>query len=319
MLDIFFYEAFEEEEQALKRHLPANIKAGFTWKTIQEKAEHQPSAQIISIRTQSLIPISYATQISGILTRSTGYEHIQNYLHKCRKNLPCGYLPLYCNRAVAEQTMLLWMSLLRKLPQQLHQFIDFNRNGLTGRECQHKTLLVVGVGNIGYEVVQIGKGLGMKVLGVDIDKKHSDVTYISIEAGLAQADIVVCTMNLTPNNVGYFNYQLLKGAKSGLIFVNIARCELSPTADLLRLIDENILGGVALDVYEKESELAILLRQGKIGKVNTETLALAKRSNVILTPHNAFNAVEALERKAAHSVQQIIHFLENGQFLWPVP
>ncbi|OAD23571.1 D-isomer specific 2-hydroxyacid dehydrogenase NAD-binding protein, partial [Candidatus Thiomargarita nelsonii] len=122
MLDIFFYEAFEEEEQALKRHLPANIKAGFTWKTIQEKAEHQPTAQIISIRTQSIIPISYATQISGILTRSTGYEHIQNYLHKCQKNLPCGYLPLYCNRAVAEQTMLLWMSLLRKLPQQLHQF-----------------------------------------------------------------------------------------------------------------------------------------------------------------------------------------------------
>jgi D-lactate dehydrogenase len=317
MLDVFFYEAFEEEAQALKRHLPPDIKAGFTWKTIQEEAHHNPAAQLISIRTQSIIPIS--TQIAGLLTRSTGYDHIHEYLHKCQKNLPCGYLPLYCNRAVAEQTMLLWMSLLRKLPQQIRQFIDFNRDGITGRECQHKTLLVVGVGNIGYEVVQIGKGLGMTVLGVDIDEKHSSVAYVSIEKGLAQADIVVCAMNLTPDNVGYFNYQLLKRGKPGLIFVNITRGELSPTLDLLHLIDEKFLGGVALDVYDNEKELAILLRRGDIHDKKLETLELAKRPNVILTPHNAFNAVEAVERKSVHSVQQITHFLEKGQFLWPVP
>ena len=35
-MDIFFYEAFAEEDEALKRHLPAKIKAGYTWKTIQE-------------------------------------------------------------------------------------------------------------------------------------------------------------------------------------------------------------------------------------------------------------------------------------------
>jgi D-lactate dehydrogenase len=324
MLDIFFYEAFEEEEQALKRHLPPDIKAGFTWKTIQEYAElhHKPSAKLISIRTQSLIPISYATQISGLLTRSTGYDHIHDYLDKCQKNLLCGYLPLYCNRAVAEQTMLLWMSLLRKLPQQVRQFMDFNRDGLTGQECQHKTLLVVGVGNIGSEVVQIGKELGMTVLGVDIDEKYADVAYVSIEEGMAQADIVVCAMNLTPDNVDYFNYQLLKLGKPGLIFVNIARGELSPTVDLLRLIDEKFLGGVALDVFEEEKELAILLRHGDIHNKKLkkmDTLELAKRPNVILTPHNAFNAIEAVDRKSAHSVQQIVHFLENGQFLWSVP
>jgi D-lactate dehydrogenase len=126
-------------------------------------------------------------------------------------------------------------------------------------------------------------------------------------------------MNLTPDNVGYFNYQLLKRGKPGLIFVNITRGELSPTLDLLHLIDEKFLGGVALDVYDNEKELAILLRRGDIHDKKLETLELAKRPNVILTPHNAFNAVEAVERKSVHSVQQITHFLEKGQFLWPVP
>jgi D-lactate dehydrogenase len=322
MFHVFFYETFEEEQQALKRYLPNHIKVGFTWKSIQEESHQKPPAQLISIRNQSIIPISYSTKILAILTRSTGYDHIHDYLKKCHKKLPCGYLPLYCHRAVAEQTLLLWMSLLRKLPKQIQQFNNFKRDGLTGQECQQKTLLVVGVGHIGYEIVQIGKGLGMNVLSVDIDQKYADISYISIEEGLPQADIVVCAMNLTPENIGYFNYQRLKQGKQGMIFVNISRGELSPSVDLLHLIDEKFLGGVGLDVYDKESELATLLRRGNISHKKMEigiTLELAKRPNVIFTPHNAFNTQEALERKAAHSVQQITHFLENGHFLWPVP
>jgi len=322
-LDVLFYEAFEEEAQAIKQHLPKNITASFTWKTIQEDEQYKAQdATLISIRTQSIIPLSYANKIAGILTRSTGYNHIHEYWQKCHNKLPCGYLPDYCSRSVAEQTMSLWMSLLRKLPQQRRQFIDFNRNGLTGQECQHKVLLVVGVGHIGYEVIQIGQGLGMTVFGMDIDERHPDVNYVSIETGLSQADIVVCAMNLTEDNVNYFNYQRLKQAKPGIIFVNIARGELSPTVDLLHLINEGFLSGVALDVYEKESELAVSLRRGNAQNKKMENLIifeLAKHPNVILTPHNAFNTIEAVDRKAVHSVQQINHFLERGEFLWQVP
>jgi D-lactate dehydrogenase len=46
-------------------------------------------------------------------------------------------------------------------------------------------------------------------------------------------------------------------------------------------------------------------------------LELARRDNVICTPHNAFNSFEGVERKSQHSVQQIIAFLRTGQFLWP--
>lgn len=320
-MDVFFYETFEEEVQRLKRGLQSHVKSGFTRETIQEHGSHEPPASVISIRTQSVLPTSWAPKITGILTRSTGYDHIEAYLKKCKVKISCGYLPLYCSRSVAEQAMLVGMSLMRKLPRQIHNFESFNRDGLTGQECEHKTLLVVGVGNIGYEVVRIGRGLGMEVLGVDIVKKHASVTYVSIKEGLPRADVVVCAMNLTSVNRGYFNYRTLKRAKAGAIFINIARGELSPSIDLLRLLDENHLGGISLDVYHNESELAVSLRKDRSSE-NEEvraTLALAGHPNVILTPHNAFNTREAVERKVSQSVQQIEHFLEYAHFLWPVP
>jgi D-lactate dehydrogenase len=180
---------------------------------------------------------------------------------------------------------------------------------------------VVGVGNIGYEIIQVGRGLGMMVLGIDIDKKHPDVNYVSLEEGLAQADIVVCAMNLTSQNIGYFNYSSLKNAKPGVIFVNIARGELSPTINLLRLLEEQHLGGVALDVYDQETELAVALRKGDTANCKEASLILelANYPNVILTPHNAFNTQEAVDRKAQHSVLQVKQFLNHGRFLWPVP
>ena len=320
-MEVFFFEAFEEEAEAFKQNLPNQIKAGFAWETIQEYSVQDPPAPLISIRTQSKIPIEWASELSGILSRSTGYDHIQIYLQNCHGHVHCGYLPLYCNRAVAEQSMLMWMSLLRKLPQQLDKFSHFNRDGLMGQECESKTLLVVGVGNIGYEIVKIGQGLGMNVLGVDIVQRHDSVTYVPIEEGIGKADVIVCAMNLTSENRGYFNYRLLKRAKPGIVFVNVARGELSPSADLLCLLDEDHLGGVGLDVYNEESELAVSLRTSSSSN-NEEVqaaLSLTQRSNVILTPHNAFNTQEAVERKVVQSIQQITHFFKSGQFLWPVP
>jgi len=319
-MDVFFFEAFEEETLAIRRFLPSTIRAGFTWKTIQEHAVDALAAPIISVRTQSVIPESWGDGLEAILTRSTGYDHIVQYLEKTGSKVQCGYLPLYCHRAVAEQAMMLWMGLLRKLPQQIENFRVFHRDGLTGREASGKTLLVVGVGNIGSEVVKIGQGLDMNVLGVDLEQRHDFVNYVSLEPGLPQADIIVCAMNLTPENEGYFNREVLSQAKAGVVFVNVARGELSPMRDLLYLLEQGVLGGLGLDVYNCESELAVSLRTGTPathGEVQA-VMALAMRDDVILTPHNAFNTRESVERKAQQSVQQLEHYISNRAFLWPV-
>lgn len=320
-VDVFFYEAFAEEKEYLKEYLPQEIAAEFTWKTIQEHGCQEPPTAFISVRTQSIIPASWAAGLSGILTRSTGYDHLAAFRQQGNMNLLCGHLTPYCSRSVAEQAMLLWMALLRNLQGQQEFFNCFQRDGLTGQECERKTLLVVGVGNIGYEVVNIGRGLNMRVLGVDIIQRHDSVDYVSIARGLAAADIVVCAMNLTVDNRKYFTYQRLKKTKPGVIFVNVSRGELSPAGDLLRLLEERHLGGIGLDVFNHESELAGSLREGRISDDEevANTLKLGKHRNVILTPHNAFNTREAIARKAKLSVRQIVHFLKHGEFRWPVP
>lgn len=245
MLDVYFYEAFEEEAEELRRLLPPSIAAGFTDETIQETGHESPPARLISIRTQSLLPVAWAPSLDGILSRSTGYDHLTDYAAAVGPRIAPAYLPLYCHRAVAEQAVLLAMALLRRLPRQIRQFHDFHRDGLTGAECQGRTLAVVGVGHIGHEVYRIGQALGMRALGVDRDPRHAAVDYVTIEQALAAADVIVCAMDLNPTSRGYFKGERLHGVKPGAIFVNVSRGELSPSTALLEALAAGHLGGGA--------------------------------------------------------------------------
>jgi D-lactate dehydrogenase len=320
-MDVFFYEAFEEEELELRKYLPAKIKAEFTWKTIQESGQKLPSSRLISTRTQSIYPLEWGNKLSAILSRSTGYDHLKEFQQRITKKIALGYLPLYCHRAVAEHAMMIWMALLRKLPRQQQNFNSFLRDGITGNECENKTLLIVGVGNIGGQLIKIGRGLGMRVLCVDIVKKYPDEKYVTIKEGIQEADIIVCSMNLTEQNRNYFTYDLLIRTKKNAIFINISRGEFCTTSILLKLLNENHIGGVGLDVYNEEKELANSLR-GSTKSDNLEVqsvLKLKKMQNVIMTPHNAFNTSESVDRKSSQSMVQIMHYLDTGKFLWNVP
>lgn len=321
MHNVYFYEAFQEEAESLRRLLPGSISAGYTDLTIQEAGHEAPPARLISVRTQSTLPMAWAASLDAILSRSTGYDHLTAYAAATGRRVALGYLPLYCHRAVAEQAMLVWMALLRRLPRQMRQFGQFHRDGITGLECQGRTLVVVGVGYIGGEACRIGAALGMRVIGVDRTATHNDITYADADAALPQADVVVCAMDLNESNRGYFDAARLRELKRGAIFVNISRGELSPSSALLEALHAGQLGGVGLDVYDHESALAVALRtrQPSTDPEVRATLALADRDDVICTPHNAFNTAEAVERKSEHSVQQIVAFQERGKFLWPAP
>jgi D-lactate dehydrogenase len=320
MIDVYFYEVFEEELRALRQCVGTSFTYAFTEQTVQETGHTEPPARLISIRTQSIIPPSWCTLLDGVLSRSMGYDHLLRYRAEAPKPIPCGYLEEYSARAVAEHAMLLVLSLFRKLPQQMRQFPRFERSGLTGSECQGKRLLVVGVGRIGRHVMEIGAGLGMVVEGVDIVQDKPNVPYISFCDGVGRADAIVSCMNLTDDNVGYFNATSLSEAKRGCVFVNIARGEESPLEDLESLLTSGILGGIGLDVFDQEAALATALRQprGEASSAASLVQRLLQHPNVIFTPHNAFNSHEAVERKSAMTVEQLVHFLFHRRFLWQI-
>ena len=317
---VYFYEAFEEEQLQLKKYLPTGIKAGFTWKTIQEAGHNRPPAAVISTRTQSAIPPEWAGDITAFISRSTGYDHLTAYREQTGCSALMGHLPLYCNRAVAEQTLMFWLALMRKLKSQLKNFNGFARDGLSGMELSGKTVAVYGVGNIGHEVLDIAASLRMQTIGVDIIQRFDDVTYVEPYSAAARADIIVAAMNLTQENRGYFNAAFWAKVKPGALFINISRGELAPTTHLLAALQKGTLAGLAIDVFDAEKDVAAYLRNG-VNSDHPQVQALLKlrdRDDVILTPHNAFNTIEAVERKSEQTVKQLISFLETGQLIWPV-
>jgi D-lactate dehydrogenase len=314
--DVMFYEAFHEEAESLRRLLPAHCRAGFHTNTVQASGDVIPPAPLISIRTQSVLPPHWLPGVQGLLARTTGYDHLQAY--RTQPGLALACLPEYCTRAVAEQAALLWMALLRLLPAQCTQWTTFNRDGLTGGECAGRTLVVAGVGRIGHEVARIGRGLGMQVIGVDVVQRHADITYRAWPEAAPLADVVVACMDLNPGSRHFFRAETLALLKPGALLVNVARGELLDTAAAQDGLASGRLAGLGLDVFNEENRVADALRGLAPGNAESDRLrALARHPGVILTPHNAFNTLEAVERKSQLSVEQVTHFLQHGHFRWP--
>ncbi len=320
-LDVMFYEVYEEEQKLLKDFLSSSIRVRYTSKTIQEFRCDAPPARLISVRTQSRIPFAWAEGLSGILARTQGYDHLMDYQKKTSIDIPCGYLGAYCSRAVAEHAMMSMMVLLRKTKKQIKHFDTFSRDGLTGNEFCSRRALVIGVGNIGAQIVRIAQGLSMEVKGVDITQKLKKIKYVSLKQGVAWADVIFCALPLTDKTNGLLDYSLLKNMKPKTLFINISRGEISPIKDLQRLLSQGILGGLSLDVYEDERSLADYLRGIHPQKIYQSTkiiLQLKNKDNVLLTPHNAFNTQEALREKARMTVQSVRAFLKTKRFPYPV-
>jgi len=320
-MDAMFYEVFAEERKALKRYLPKDLIIGLSTNTIQSDKRKDPPSRFISIRTQSIVPFVWAEKLSGILTRSSGFDHLLTFQHQTGSDIAYGYLPSYCERSVAEHTLLMMLALARKFKKQLKHLETFNRDSLTGVECFGRNVLIVGVGRIGEEVARLSKGLGMHVKGVDLIKRVRTLEYVALEQGIPSADIIVCALPLTKLTEGMLHYKVLRTAKTGALFVNISRGEISPIRDLKKLLDEHILGGIGLDVYEDESGLAESLRteRGVLTESGEKILSLKEDDRVLFTPHNAFNTEEALERKAKRSSEAVLMFLKKGSFPHPLP
>jgi D-lactate dehydrogenase len=314
-MDVFFYEVFDEEERLLRKLLPGKIEAGFTAKTIQALRDRKPPADFISIRTQSTLPVHWSSALQGILARSEGFDHLINFRQRSQTKAALGHLSGYCSRSVAEQALMLMFALVRKLPRQISQFEIFYRDGLTGCEVQGKNALVLGVGKIGHHIVQLARGVGLNVKGVDIVKREKKLEYITLKHGLAWADLIFCALPLTSKTKGFLSYTMLSHSTRKPFLVNIGRGEVVPLTGLIRLLKEKKLSGVALDVFPDEGDLAERLRLLIEDIPCVEQLnELRSFENVICTPHNAFNTAEGLVTKCQQTVEAVEMFLAIKRF-----
>ncbi len=259
-----------------------------------------------------------------VLTMSTGFDHID--LKTCaEKSIIVCNVPHYGENTVAEHTFALILALSRRLNQAFFQNLrgSYRINELQGFDLYGKTLGVVGAGNIGLHVIRIARGFGMHVLAYDIVTRPllAEVLgfrYTDLDTLLSQSDIVSLHVPATPETFHLINEERIKKMKKGALLINTARGSVVDTEALLRALDENHLGGAGLDVIEGEEfvkEESALLRL----PVAEETLRhvvqahlLAKRENVVFTPHIAFNSQEAIQRILQTTLENLKAFLDGA-------
>lgn len=151
--------------------------------------------------------------------------------------------------------------------------------GLTGKICG-----IVGFGAIGKGVAERAHGLKMKVMASDpcfVTEGLDFVQEATFDQLLAVADFIVLSANLTPSNVKLIGVEQLRLMKRTAFLVNVARGPLIDQQALLNCLQQGVIAGAGLDVYEEEPL-----------QVGSE---LRQMDNVVLGSHNANNLLSAIE------------------------
>ena len=267
--------------------------------------------------------LDYFPRLKFIATRSTGYDHID--LPTCRaRGIAVAYVPGYGDNTVAEFTFGLILNLTRKIYSSVDQIKEtgsFSLAGLRGMDLVGKTLGVIGTGRIGKEVIRIGRGFDMRIIAHDPypDEQFAalnSVEYLPLENLLRRADVVTLHCPYNPSTHHLINQQNINFIKKGAYLVNTARGAIVETQALVNALSNGTLAGVGLDVLEEEGETKDELNLLRDGHPQEEKLRivlqnhlLMRMPNVLVTPHNAFNSQEALQRILDTSVANIRGYL----------
>ncbi|MBE6633172.1 MAG: 2-hydroxyacid dehydrogenase [Ruminococcaceae bacterium] len=239
-------------------------------------------------------------------------KHAYGRLHVLR-------VPAYSPYAVAEHTMALLLTSIRRIHKAYIRSRDFNfsLSGLTGFDLHGKTVGVVGTGRIGRVFIDICRGFGMKVLAYDkfpvegLDNGDT-VRYVSMRELLENSDIISLHCPLTDETHHLINAEALERCRRGVVLLNTSRGALVDAEALLAGIKTRKVGAACLDVYEEESDLFFEDNSGHI--LEDDTLArLISMPNVIVTSHQAFLTEEALSNIAETTVKNLVSFFQNGQ------
>lgn len=259
--------------------------------------------------------LSMQPNLKLICTRSTGTDHIDtDYCDKHK--IAVKNVPLYGENTVAEHTIALILSLSRKIHKSYIYTIsgEFSTDGLQGFDLKDKTIGIIGGGRIGLHVAKIAKSFGMHVRIYDIRQDNFlagliGFKYYSLEEIFKYSDIISLHVPLNEHTKHMINENTLSLFKKGALLINTARGELIDTPVLVEALSNGTLSGVGLDVIEGEE---LLIEENifdlPIEKANNAILSskqLLENENVVLTPHNAFNSIEATSRIVETTINNI--------------
>ena len=255
----------------------------------------------------------YEYGIKFIALRCAGYNNVDiRYAHG---KIHIFHVPAYSPYAVAEHTMAMLLTSVRRTHKSYIRTKDFNfsLNGLTGFDLYGKTMGVIGTGKIGRIFIDICRGFGMKVIAYDkYPADNSDIEYVTLDEIYEKSDIISLHCPLTRETYHIIDEKAIEKCKKGVIILNTSRGALIDTEALLDGIKSRKIGAACLDVYEEESDVFFEDFSGHI--IDDDNLArLISMPNVLVTSHQAFLTEEALNNIAETTVKNITDFLTTGE------
>jgi len=209
--------------------------------------------------------------------------------------------------AVAEHTIAMVLSLLKKIPDYNSRIRKGNWKAVEGYMLRDKVVGIVGLGRIGQKVGLLFASLGCRVIGYDPYINTGDVSRVvevkrDLKDVLRVADILTLHIPLTKENYHFIAEREIEIMKRGSFIINTSRGGVLDEEALYRALKKGHLAGAGLDVFEKEPYAGPLL----------------KLENVIVTPHVASNAKEARIAMEIEAVNNLISEL-NRIFKGSIP
>ena len=321
------FEVENWEREALKK-LSSQHEINFSSKPLRaSNASRYAAAEIISPFIYSDVGSRVLRQFKNlklIATRSTGFDHID--MEYCNQHgITVCNVPVYGENTVAEHVFALLLSISHKMCEAVERARrgNFSQQGLQGFDLRGKTLGVIGTGNIGAFVIQIALGFGMNVIAFDVKLNQELVSklgfrYVGMDELLRNADIITLHVPATPKTHHLISTKEFAKMKKGVVLLNTARGNILDTRALLHAIADGKVAAVGLDVLHEEStirEEAELLRsvhreQHDLQHILADHILL-RLSNVIITPHSAFNTREAVQRILDTTIDNITAFAQG--------
>lgn len=232
-----------------------------------------------------------AKNLEIICEMATGYNNIDIEYAK-NNSIAVTNVAGYSTNTVAQHTFAVLLNLCNKIAyydnyvksgnytnSDIFTHLDKPLNDISG-----KTFGIIGLGEIGKKVARIAEAFGAKVIYYSTSGKNSTKEFemVDFEELLNRSDIISIHAPLNERTLGLINYEAMKKMKKSAILINMGRGPIVVEEDLAKAIEEDLIGGAALDVFEKEP----------MNKENV-LLKIKNKDKLILTPHIAWASVES--------------------------
>jgi len=290
--------------------------------------EEYADADIISLFTTSRVDRKVLEQFKNlklIALRSVGFNHID--IEYCKEhNIAVENSPGYGNITVAEFALALLLDVCRRVTLSYNEYKEGKviPENLIGTELCGKTIGIVGLGAIGSAFAKISHGLSLNILGYDKVEREElkqtyNVKYVDFDTLLKESDFISIHAPLTNENYHMFDKDSFEKMKPSAIIVNTGRGELIDSQALYEALITKQIAGAGLDVLEKEetiSDLDYIIGINRLDKLTLEQTIinsqLFKLPNVIVTPHTAYNSIEAINRILKTTMSNIDEFVKGN-------